>query len=247
MENGVIIGRNRGSVFQLLAPRSVNVLSTLQFIHSLDPIVERSARMYTHVCYDDRLRTLWIVNSERSSLIAVQVVVVLDNLDADVGEVHGAFEKVAEFPTPVPIDGLIRLPGRDAQDSSLTVVSNVLQETRVDLLTIDQLIFEDSLRTLSSKPQSKLKPEVIRGVSPSLEGNELRQILDPPTTCHYFEPEDQSISPPLKTVLNPSNPGTDTTRPADIARPKEMVRILRKDKDLNIEQATSQLARCLHA
>ncbi|KAG8709472.1 hypothetical protein FRC11_005540, partial [Ceratobasidium sp. 423] len=224
VDDAVIIGRNRGNTIQLLALRSTDVLATLHFVHPMDPTANTGARMYAQLCYDSQLRTLWVINSERSSLIAVRASINFDHLDANKKEAHGTFEKIAEFPTPAFIEGITTLSDGNTQGPSLAVMTTVSLETRVYLLTIDQSVFEASLQTVSAKPALQLKPDSLQGVSPSLE-DELRETLDPLIAYHdhYLEPEYQGVPPPSKMVPKPSNLGTNNTRrPVDIVRPTEM-------------------------
>ncbi|CAE6468311.1 unnamed protein product [Rhizoctonia solani] len=222
LDNGLIIGRNRGCTIQLLARRSANVLSTITFVHAHNQDAKTSRQMYAHFCYDDRLRTVWIINSERSSLIAVQVSIALNNSDLGAGEALGTFEKIAEFPTPVPIDGLSALMSEDAQGPSLAVVTTVSKETRVDLLALDQSIFEDSLQVLHAETPSSRITESLNGVPASLETEKLKEIIKQSKIHQYFEAKDQSLSPKLGMITEPSITEVIISGAMDIAHTKEM-------------------------
>ncbi|CEL60426.1 hypothetical protein RSOLAG1IB_09632 [Rhizoctonia solani AG-1 IB] len=223
IENGVIIGRNRGCTIQLLAHHSTDVLSTITFqsAHTHSRAAGIGQQMYAHLCYDARLHTMWIANSERSSLIAVRVSMDLGDLDPDSGEVLGTFEKFAEFPTPVSINGMLAFPDRNVQGSSLAVVTTVSQETRVDLLDINQPIFESSLRVLHTEATSSVISENINGVSTYIEPEKLQNNIDQSKLHQYFESQHQSI-PNSGTLTESTTPGTSTSLLMDIAYPKEM-------------------------
>ncbi|KAL5632372.1 hypothetical protein ACGC1H_005367 [Rhizoctonia solani] len=221
MDNGVLIGRNRGTTIQLFAPRSIDVLSTFRFVHSRDPVVA-DARMHSHLCYDSRSQTLWTVNSRRSSLIALRVLVHLENPDIDTEGAHGMFEKIAEFPMPVPIDGLVFLSHVGAHDPLLAVVTTASHVTRVDLMTIKQSIFENSLRMLSTNLPSKIQVNDIQDEISCLNDDKPRRFSDLQAVYQHSEVEDQRASPPANTVSISSSYGTKVTNLMDIARPKEM-------------------------
>jgi hypothetical protein len=95
LENGIVIGRKNGTIFQLLPIRSNNVLATLKFI---DTQTKDDRDMFGHVSYDSRIQTLWIANSRRESLIALRVSV----RDNDDGSRASFFDQIAEFVGPKP-------------------------------------------------------------------------------------------------------------------------------------------------
>ncbi|KAH9934831.1 uncharacterized protein B0H18DRAFT_978500 [Fomitopsis serialis] len=100
VENGVVVGRKNGTVFQLLAIMGRYVLSTVKFVNS----VQEDPDMFGHVSYDSRIQTLWVANNRRDSMIALKIG--FDNSapspnSEDVS--RGAyFDQVLEFGGPRP-------------------------------------------------------------------------------------------------------------------------------------------------
>ncbi|KAJ1307317.1 hypothetical protein OPQ81_001424 [Rhizoctonia solani] len=157
---GVIIGRKQGTILQLLAPLSTTVLSTLRFISSMDPAVEDDGRMFGHLSYDSRLRTLWVANSARASLIAVRVLVESDDPSAGPGAgVRGAFEQIVEFPTPAPTINITLLAPDDAEEPQLAVAAFAVHVAGVDQINVDREAFEHALATLPAKLPPQLQPQ----------------------------------------------------------------------------------------
>lgn len=97
LDGGIVIGRKNGTILQLLAVMGRDVLSTIKFVNG----DREDPEMFGHVAYDSRIRTLWVANSKRESLIAIRV-----NLEAPTvlpsGEdgTRGSFEQVVEFTGP---------------------------------------------------------------------------------------------------------------------------------------------------
>ncbi|KAG9092080.1 hypothetical protein FS749_016017 [Ceratobasidium sp. UAMH 11750] len=161
-ETGVIVGRKQGTILQLVAPLSTTVLSTLRFISSMDPAVEDDGRMFGHISYDGRLRTLWVANSARASLIAVRVLVESDDPSAGTGAgVRGAFEQIVEFPTPAPTINITLLAPDDAEEPQLAVAAFAVHVAGVDQINVDREAFEHALATLPAKlpPQHQAPPQ----------------------------------------------------------------------------------------
>lgn len=161
-DTGVIVGRKQGTVLQLVAPLSTTVLSTLRFISSMDPAVEDDGRMFGHISYDGRLRTLWVANSARASLIAVRVLVESDDPSAGPGAgIRGAFEQIVEFPTPAPTINITLLAPDDAEEPQLAVAAFAVHVAGVDQINVDRDAFEHALATLPAKlpPQPLTQPQ----------------------------------------------------------------------------------------
>ncbi|CAE6515628.1 unnamed protein product [Rhizoctonia solani] len=157
---GVIIGRKQGTILQLLAPLSTTVLSTLRFISSMDPAVEDDGRMFGHLSYDSRLRTLWVANSARASLIAVRVLVESDDPSAGPGAgVRGAFEQIVEFPTPAPTINITLLAPDDTEEPQLAVAAFAVHVAGVDQINVDREAFEHALVTLPAKLPPQPQPQ----------------------------------------------------------------------------------------
>jgi hypothetical protein len=159
-ETGVIVGRKQGTILQLVAPLSTTVLSTLRFISSMDPAVEDDGRMFGHISYDGRLRTLWVANSARASLIAVRVLVESDDPSAGTGAgVRGAFEQIVEFPTPAPTINITLLAPDDAEEPQLAVAAFAVHVAGVDQINVDREAFEHALATLPAKLPPQPQPQ----------------------------------------------------------------------------------------
>ncbi|EUC64992.1 WD40 repeat-containing nuclear protein, putative [Rhizoctonia solani AG-3 Rhs1AP] len=157
---GVIVGRKQGTILQLLAPLSTTILSTLRFISSMDPAVEDDGRMFGHLSYDSRLRTLWVANSARASLIAVRVLVESDDPSAGPGAgVRGAFEQIVEFPTPAPTINITLLAPDDAEEPQLAVAAFAVHVAGVDQINVDREAFEHALATLPAKLPPQPQPQ----------------------------------------------------------------------------------------
>ncbi|KAH9854093.1 hypothetical protein C2E23DRAFT_82041 [Lenzites betulinus] len=100
VDGGVIIGRKKGTIFQLLPVMGRQVLSTIKFVSG----EQEDPQMFGHVNYDSRIQTLWIANNRRESMIAFKL-----NFDPSTpspgGEEGGRgayFEQVVEFSGPKP-------------------------------------------------------------------------------------------------------------------------------------------------
>lgn len=95
VDNGIVVGRKNGTVFQLLSNTNKNVLSTIKFVNGAtdDP------DMFGHVTYDARIQTLWVANCRRESMIAFKI-----NVDPSAGDdaARGFFDQVVEFSGPKP-------------------------------------------------------------------------------------------------------------------------------------------------
>ncbi|TFK54827.1 hypothetical protein OE88DRAFT_1622996 [Heliocybe sulcata] len=98
VDNGVVLGRKNGTIFQLLPVMSKNVLATMKFVNgdNQDP------DMFGHANYDSRIQTLWIANNRRDSMIAVKVNIELPETHANGDDARGSFERVVEFGGPKP-------------------------------------------------------------------------------------------------------------------------------------------------
>jgi len=96
IDDGIVIGRKNGTIFQLLSVISKNVLSTFKFVNG----TKEDPDMFGHVNYDSRIQTLWVANNRRDSLIAVKVG--FDVSTTSSGELvrGGFFEQIVEFSGP---------------------------------------------------------------------------------------------------------------------------------------------------
>jgi hypothetical protein len=98
IDDGIVIGRKNGTVFQLLSVVTKNVLSTFRFVNGN----KEDPEMFGHVNYDSRIQTLWVANNRRDSLIALKIG--FDVSGSSSGELirGGFFEQVVEFSGPKP-------------------------------------------------------------------------------------------------------------------------------------------------
>ena len=98
IDDGIVIGRRNGTVFQLLSVITKNVLSTFKFVNGS----KEDPDMFGHVNYDSRIQTLWVANNRRDSLIALRIG--FDVSASSSGELvrGGFFEQVVEFSGPKP-------------------------------------------------------------------------------------------------------------------------------------------------
>ena len=174
VDDGIVIGRKNGTVFQLLSVVSKNVLATIKFVngHQEDP------DMFGHVNYDSRVQTLWVANSRRDSMIAFKIG--HDNSTSASGEVKGAyFEQVIEFCGPKPTIHFVILsadadPTGDEAHAAciaakvppgeLALVAFSVHSTGVDQILIRREWFESALLAATQKhpiippaPQGDLK------------------------------------------------------------------------------------------
>ena len=161
VDDGIVIGRKNGTVFQLLSVVSKNVLATIKFVngHQEDP------DMFGHVSYDSRVQTLWVANSRRDSMIAFKIG--YDNSTSASGEVKGAyFEQVVEFCGPKPTIHFVILsadadPTGDEAHAAcvaakvppgeLALVAFSVHSTGVDQILIRREWFESALLAAAQK------------------------------------------------------------------------------------------------
>ncbi|KAH7889916.1 hypothetical protein F5I97DRAFT_1998295 [Phlebopus sp. FC_14] len=96
IDDGIVIGRKNGTIFQLLSVITKNVLSTFKFVNG----TKEDPDMFGHVNYDSRIQTLWVANNRRDSLIALKIG--FDVSASPSGELvrGGFFEQVVEFSGP---------------------------------------------------------------------------------------------------------------------------------------------------
>jgi hypothetical protein len=176
VDDGIVIGRKNGTVFQLLSVVSKNVLATIKFVNGPQEDLE----MFGHVNYDSRVQTLWVANSRRDSLIAFKIG--FDSSPSASGEVKGAyFEQVIEFCGPKPTIHFVILSadadptGEEAHAAcvaakvppgELALVAFSVHSTGVDQILIRKEWFESALITTAAKYPAHLLPHS-QGVTPS--------------------------------------------------------------------------------
>jgi len=158
LNNGIIIGRKQGTILQLVPIMGTNVLSSVKFTSSADRELEEDGRMFGHVSYDPRIRTLWVANSARASLFAFRVAIDSINsssqitLDDPSQGVTGHFEQVIEFPTPAPtINITLVQPDDPNEDAHFAVSAFAVHVAGVDQINIERDSFERALVGLPAK------------------------------------------------------------------------------------------------
>jgi len=168
VDDGIVIGRKNGTVFQLLSVESKNVLATVKFVNGPQEDIE----MFGHVNYDSRVQTLWVANSRRDSLIAFKIG--FDPSPSASGEVKGAyFEQVIEFSGPKPTIHFVILSadadptGEEAHAAcvaakvppgELALVAFSVHSTGVDQILIRKEWFESALIATAVKYPTHLPP-----------------------------------------------------------------------------------------
>lgn len=98
-ENGVVVGRKNGTVFQLLPIMNRNVLSTIKFVNGS----RDDGDMFGHANYDSRIQTLWIANNRRDSMLGFKINWDISTPSPGGDDVRGGFfDQVIEFGGPKP-------------------------------------------------------------------------------------------------------------------------------------------------
>ena len=124
---GVVIGRKRNTVIQLVAPRSTNVQASVKFVHGNGVFgapagasannavgVTDDREFFAHLAYDPRIRCLWAASSHRSSLMALRIV--SPNSGKQGLEAPLQFEQILDFPILHPTISLGILVSNDGNE-----------------------------------------------------------------------------------------------------------------------------------
>ncbi|KAH8108132.1 hypothetical protein BXZ70DRAFT_39589 [Cristinia sonorae] len=218
VENGVVIGRKQGTIFQLLPIMGRNVLSTVKFVNGN----REDPEMFGHVNYDSRIQTLWIANNRRDSMIAFKI-----NFDTNTpspgGEDGGRgayFEQVVEFGGPKPTIHFVILTadadptGEEAHAAcvaakvppgELALVAFSVHSSGVDQVLIRKEWYTSALSSMPSK-----FPLYVPPIQPAPESKPQRppQQAPPP-------PQTAPVSVPPATVPVPIVPPRIKTPPSD--------------------------------
>lgn len=114
---GMIVGRKRNTVIQLVSPKSTNVQATVKFVYGNGVFGGGASApddrdFFAHLAYDPRIRCIWAASSHRSSLMALRVV----SPEATKAGVEAplAFEQILDFPILHPTISLGILVSSDA-------------------------------------------------------------------------------------------------------------------------------------
>lgn len=193
VDDGIVIGRKNGTVFQLLSVVSKNVLATIKFVNG----PQEDPEMFGHVNYDSRVQTLWVANSRRDSLIAFKIG--FDNSPSASGEVKGAyFDQVVEFCGPKPTIHFVILSadadptGEEAHAAcvaakvppgELALVAFSVHSTGVDQILIRKEWFESAfIATPAKYPAHSLHSQGVATIeSKRLLGQNIPRGRTPPS------------------------------------------------------------------
>jgi hypothetical protein len=101
---GVIVGRKRNTIVQLVSPKSSNVQASVKFVHGNGVFGSVNAnnlpddnQFFAHLAYDPRIRCLWAASSHRSSIMALRIA--SPDLSTKAGlEAPLLFEQILDFP-----------------------------------------------------------------------------------------------------------------------------------------------------
>jgi hypothetical protein len=169
VDGGIVVGRKKGTIFQLLSITTKHVLSTIKFINGS----QEDPDMFGHVSYDSRIQTLWVANCRRESMIAFRI-----NLESTVigGEeaMRGGFDQVVEFTGPKPTIHFVILtadadPNGDEAHAAcvaakvppgeLALVAFSVHSSGVDQVLIRREWFDTALMLANAKlPPHELPP-----------------------------------------------------------------------------------------
>ena len=216
IDDGIVIGRKNGTVFQLLSVITKNVLSTFRFVNG----AKEDPEMFGHVNYDSRIHTLWVANNRRDSLIALKIG--FDVSASPSGELvrGGFFEQVVEFSGPKPTIHFVILsadadPTGDEAHAAcvaakvppgeLALVAFSVHSTGVDQVLVRKEWYESALVGAVAKFPSYTQPQA--PASAPLDVKPARQIPQAPAITSGPAPAPQqvpSVVPPGRLRTPPS-------------------------------------------
>ncbi|KAF8136086.1 hypothetical protein EV363DRAFT_1318702 [Boletus edulis] len=204
IDDGIVIGRKNGTVFQLLSVITKNVLSTFRFVNG----AKEDPEMFGHVNYDSRIHALWVANNRRDSLIALKIG--FDVSASPSGELvrGGFFEQVVEFSGPKPTIHFVILsadadPTGDEAHAAcvaakvppgeLALVAFSVHSTGVDQVLVRKEWYESALVNAVAKFPSYTQPQVPTAVP--LDVKSTRQIPQAPGMVSGSAPAPQQVPP----------------------------------------------------
>jgi hypothetical protein len=205
VDNGVVIGRKHGTIFQLLPNKSNTVLSTIKFIHGFadDP------DMFGHANYDSRIQTLWVANNRRDSMTAFKLGFEASSPGRG-NDARPYFEQVLEFTGPKPTIHFVILTadadprGEEAHAAcvaakvppgELALVAFSVHSTGVDQVLVRKEWFDSALATSPAKfPAAPHLPQA----APEPRNQRLQTIQAPPASV-VQEPSIPSLGPRIRT------------------------------------------------
>ncbi|KAG6331224.1 hypothetical protein ID866_7865 [Astraeus odoratus] len=213
IDDGIVIGRRNGTIFQLLSVISKNVLSTFKFVSG----TKDDPDMFGHVNYDSRIQTLWVANNRRDSLIAVKIG--FDVTASPSGELirGGFFEQVVEFSGPKPTIHFVILSadadptGEEAHAAcvaakvppgELALVAFSVHSTGVDQVLVRKEWYESALSNAMSKFPPYAHPQVPAPVSMDIKPP--RHMTQAPSNVGPIPPHPASMLPQTRLRTPPS-------------------------------------------
>lgn len=124
---GVVVGRKRNTVIQLVGARSTNVQASVKFAYGNGVFgspagasannavgVTDDREFFAHLAYDPRIRCIWAASSHRSSLMALRVVPPNSGKAGVETPLH--FEQILDFPILHPTISLGILVSSDGNE-----------------------------------------------------------------------------------------------------------------------------------
>ncbi|KZT26482.1 hypothetical protein NEOLEDRAFT_1131976 [Neolentinus lepideus HHB14362 ss-1] len=213
VDNGVVLGRRNGTIFQLLPVMGKNVLASMKFVNGEN----QDPDMFGHANYDSRIQTLWIANNRRDSMIAVKINVELLETHANGDELRGSFERVVEFGGPKPTIHFVILTADADPDGDeavaacvaakvppgeLALVAFSVHSGGVDQVLIRKEWYDSALASVPAK-----FPTFSSGVSrvdPRTQGQAVQNIPAPPQQLQHLAQPVSSITGPPRARTPPS-------------------------------------------
>ncbi|KAH7107770.1 hypothetical protein BKA62DRAFT_684399 [Auriculariales sp. MPI-PUGE-AT-0066] len=222
IDGGVVIGRKQGTVLQLLPAYSSEVLSMVRFVNG----TRDDQEMFGHVAYDHRIRTLWVANSRRESLIALRIA--LDPADPHAG----FFDHLVEFPGLKPTIHFVVLSadtdphGEEAEAAchaaklepgELALVAYSVHAHGVDQVLIRKEWFELALSTipvrpspmLSGVPQAITQPATNNPSPSSVDSNKPLTRVQQQAHLHHPQPIPLHHNPLAQIPARPRTPSSE--------------------------------------
>lgn len=211
VDNGLIIGRKHGTIFQLLPHLSRNVLATVKFVNG----ESEDSDMFGHANYDARIQTLWVANSRRDSMIAFKLGFETTN-NGD--EPRGYIQQVLEFVGPRPtihfaiLTAVADPNGEEAHAAciaakvpvgDLALVAFSVHSTGVDQVLIRREWFDGALATALSKLPTVSAPYTYQNTTEP-KATQLTAQHTPPI----------AMAPPVQSTL-PLGPSRTRSPPSD--------------------------------
>jgi hypothetical protein len=117
---GLIVGRKRNTIIQLVSPRSTIVQATVRFVHGNGVFgngasIPDTPEFFAHLAYDPRIRCIWAASSHRSSLMSLRIAAPeLSSKSGVDAPLH--FEQILDFPILHPTISLGILVSSEGND-----------------------------------------------------------------------------------------------------------------------------------